>query len=92
MFTPLLFSHMYRSLPLHIRPKSVAVTNGVIVEEDYDAIWHDEKDYAKVQFSTFLKITCPFFGGKVYNLNVFDIQKICKTRDGSKVWTDASLN
>lgn len=48
MFTPLLFSHMYRSLPLHIRPKSVAVTNGVIVEEDYDAIWHDEKDYAKV--------------------------------------------
>lgn len=42
--------------------------------------------------STFLKITCPFFGGKVYNLNVFDIQKICKTRDGSKVWTDASLN
>lgn len=39
---------LHRSLPLHIRPKSVAVTNGVIVEEDYDAIWHDEKDYAKV--------------------------------------------
>lgn len=57
-----LISHMYRSLPLHIRPKSVAVTNGVIVEEDYDAIWHDEKDYAKVCISsTFLKITGPFF-------------------------------
>lgn len=53
---------MYRSLPLHIRPKSVAVTNGVIVEEDYDAIWHDEKDYAKVCISSaFLNITGPFF-------------------------------
>ncbi|XP_062590961.1 ecdysteroid-phosphate phosphatase-like [Saccostrea cucullata] len=39
---------LHRSLPLHVRPKSVAVTNGIIVEEDYDAIWHDDKDYAKV--------------------------------------------
>lgn len=48
---PCLFSYIYRSLPLHIRPKSMAITNGVIVEEDYDAIWHDEKDYAKVCIS-----------------------------------------
>lgn len=77
---------MYRSLPLHIRPKSVAVTNGVIVEEDYDAIWHDEKDYAKVCISsTFLKFTWSILWLKSLSINVFDIQKIWKIHDGLNI-------
>ena len=34
---------------MHIKPTTRVISNGFTVEEDYDSIWHDDKDYAKVK-------------------------------------------
>ncbi|KAK3084423.1 hypothetical protein FSP39_013314 [Pinctada imbricata] len=44
----ILLSFYYRSLTMYVKPTTKPISNGFIVEEDYDSILHDEKNYAKV--------------------------------------------